>query len=179
VVLLQPHAGADVRGGSSDPTPATTTANSTDTTNPAKPTVRSESVAATLFGLGALRFLCGIFFTRLAQLTLPGGAGMELLPPATQAKVLKKAAAIAKERDADSPDTISTIYFTLLNGLRDVLSTEAAFRQAADDDLAHHLRCRTALRRSTWQEYADLMGTRVPRSSRSYRCGSRWWWPRR
>lgn len=93
----------------SDTTPAVTTVRATDTTHPAEPTHQSESLTALLLGLGTLLVLCGIFFSRIAKVTLPGGAGFELAP-ADQAKVVAKTAATAKERGIEDPDAIARIY---------------------------------------------------------------------
>jgi hypothetical protein len=88
----------------------TTTVNSTDTTTPGSPSIRSEAVAGTLFALGALVFLCGMFFSRIAEVTLPGGAGFKLAP-ATQAKVVEKVAAQAKAKGLPlEPGTLRQLY---------------------------------------------------------------------
>jgi len=93
------------------PAPKVSEVHSVDTTTPGEPTLRSEAVAATLFGLGALLLLCGVFFPRISKITLPGGAGIELIAPETQAKVVEKTVAQAMAVGlALEPKTLAVIY---------------------------------------------------------------------
>src|SRR3954453_1762226 len=87
----------------------TTTVSSTDTTTPGNPSVRSEPLAAALFGLGALVFLTGVFFGRLEEVTLPGGAGFKL-SPAAQATVVEKVAKEAETARRLEPQTLRRLY---------------------------------------------------------------------
>lgn len=88
----------------------TTKVGSTGTTTPGAPSIRSEAVAATLFALGALVFLCGTFFARISEVTLPGGAGFKLTPE-TQAKVVEKVATQAESEGLPlQPDTLRRWY---------------------------------------------------------------------
>jgi hypothetical protein len=96
----------------------TTTVRSTDTTTPGKSTLRSETVAGTLFGLGALLFLCGLFFGRISEVTLPGGAGFKL-DPAAQAKVVAKVAERAQQTKGlePEPETMQKLYTAAIQEL--------------------------------------------------------------
>jgi hypothetical protein len=76
---------------------------------PGRPTIRSEPVAVTLFGLGALVFLSGVFFVRIAEVTLPGGAGFKLAPSA-QSRVVEKVAQAAQSEGRLDPQTLRKFY---------------------------------------------------------------------
>lgn len=89
----------------------TTTVISDDTNTPGTTSLRSETVVATALALGALFMFCGVFYFRVAKLTFPGGAGLELIAPETQAKVVESAAKQAtKEGTGDDPAAISLLY---------------------------------------------------------------------
>lgn len=95
----------------------TTAVTSTDKTTPGSASLRSEAVAATLFGLGALLFLTGVFFNRVTQVTLPGGGALTLGPDA-QAKLVAKAAETAeKEGLPRDPAALAALYQVALQEL--------------------------------------------------------------
>jgi hypothetical protein len=79
---------------------------------------RSETLVTALFGLGTLMLLAGIFFGRIQEVTLPGGAGLKLTPDA-QAKVAAKVADEAKSNPqlSDDPATIERLYQITLDHL--------------------------------------------------------------
>lgn len=95
----------------------TTVVRSRDTTTPGKLSLRSEAVAATLFALGALLVLCGLFFNRITKVTLPGGGGFEL-GPESQAKVVAKAAETAERQGLPlEPQMLAALYRAALEEL--------------------------------------------------------------
>jgi len=75
------------------------------------PSKRSETLVITLFGLGTLLFLCGVFYGRIQEVTLPGGAGFKLGESA-QAKVKSTVVEAAKSNPdlTDDPETIARLY---------------------------------------------------------------------
>jgi hypothetical protein len=100
----------------------TTTVSSTETTTPGKAGVRSESVAAALFGLGAILFLVGIFFGRIQEVTLPGGGGFKLVSPEVKEAVTEKVAQKVQQDPAltDDPKTAIALYEATLDKLQDI-----------------------------------------------------------
>lgn len=104
---------AEARGGTT-----TTAVESTEKSAPGEPAERSEAIVAAALGLGSILFLCGIFFGRIQEVTLPGGAGFKL-GPAAQAKLAEKVTATAKARDdlSDDPETIAALYRAALDEL--------------------------------------------------------------
>jgi hypothetical protein len=109
----------------------TTTVSSTDTTTPGKTSVRSESVAAALFGLGAIVFLIGVFFGRIQEVTLPGGGGFKLSPKAQEAVKEKVAEKVEQDPTLTAdPKTAITLYeaaLTELQGMSGVPPRELAY----------------------------------------------------
>jgi hypothetical protein len=96
----------------------TTTVSSTDTTTPGKASVRSASTAAALLGLGAIVFLVGIFFGRIQEVTLPGGAGLKLSPQAQKAVKEKVAEKLKQDPQLkEDPTTGITLYDAALREL--------------------------------------------------------------
>jgi hypothetical protein len=68
---------------------------------------RSETLVIALITLGAFLLLAGLFFGRIQEVTLPGGAGFKLTTD-TQAKVAARAVAEAKV-NPDIPDNPATV----------------------------------------------------------------------
>ncbi len=97
----------------------TTTVLSTETTTPGKTSVRSESVAAALFGLGSILFLVGVFFGRIQEVTLPGGGGVKLISPEVKEAVTEKVAEKVKQDPniPENPETAIALYEATLNQL--------------------------------------------------------------
>jgi hypothetical protein len=118
-------AGPDSGGGSAD-TPTSgetagnsqTTVDSVTTSSGGGTSGRSETLVIALFGLGALMLLCGIFFGRIQEVTLPGGTSLKLSEDA-QAKVAAKVADEAKTNPqlSDDPQTIKRLYQITLDHL--------------------------------------------------------------
>ncbi len=97
----------------------TTTVYSTATTTPGKASVRSESVAAALFGLGAIVFLIGIFFGRIQEVTLPGGGGFKLSPAAQETVKDKVAEKLQQDPNLTAdPKTAIKLYAAALRELQ-------------------------------------------------------------
>ena len=88
----------------------TTKVDSTDTTTPGKGVVRSETVAAALFGLGAIVFLTGVFFGRVQEIVLPGGAVLKLTQKQQEAVREQVAEEIKKDPEL-ATDPIAVIEF--------------------------------------------------------------------
>ncbi len=98
--------------------PSVTAVESTDTTTPGKTVRAAETIPTTLFALGALLLLCGVFYPRIAKVTLPGGAGIELTAE-QQAGVVKEAVAQAQATDLPTePETIAEVYSETVQALR-------------------------------------------------------------
>lgn len=96
----------------------TTEVRSLDTTSPGTSSIRSEAVAATLFGLGAILMLCGAFFPRISKVSLPGGGGFELLAPPDQARVVERTAQAAKQQGLElEPERLAALYRTAIEEL--------------------------------------------------------------
>jgi hypothetical protein len=108
-----------------------TTVNSSETTSGGGPSRRSETLVITLLALGSLLFLCGVFFGRIQEVTLPGGAGLKL-SEAVQAKVAAKVASEAKANPklGDDPATIARLYQMTLDHLG-TLYPESAIAQSS------------------------------------------------
>jgi hypothetical protein len=107
-------ANADTEGGTT-----TTRVDTTDTKTPGEPAERSEAVVAALLGLGSVLFLCGVFFGRIQEVTLPGGAALKLAPEA-QEKLVEKvtaAASAAPDLSPDDPQTMLRLYQQSLDEL--------------------------------------------------------------
>jgi len=119
----------------------TTSVQSTDTSTPGSPSLRSEAVAATLFGLGALLFLTGLFFNRVTQVTFPGGGALTIGPD-TQATLVAKAAETAEKQGLPrDPDTLAALY-------------QAAFQELAKRQPPVYY----PYRRSRWPGGSDWFG---------------------
>jgi hypothetical protein len=88
-----------------------TKVDTTDTKTPGDPAERSEAVVAALLGIGSILFLCGVFFGRIQEVTLPGGAGFKLAPEA-QAQLAEKVteAAINAPDLSPDPQTVGRLY---------------------------------------------------------------------
>jgi hypothetical protein len=115
-------ANADTQGGTT-----TTRVDTTDTSTPGQPAERSEAVVAALLGLGSVLFLCGVFFGRIQEVTLPGGAGLKLAPEA-QARLAEKVTAAANEApklSAEDPETIRRLYQRALAEMSSELAAAA------------------------------------------------------
>jgi hypothetical protein len=99
-------AAADQAGGTT-----TTAVQSVDKTAPGSWSAGSESVVATLVGLGVLLLLCAAFFGRVTKVMLPGGAGFEL-GPETQVQIAKLATATAQTEEglSPTPETVALLY---------------------------------------------------------------------
>lgn len=120
----------------------TTSLQSTDTSTPGSASLRSEAVAATLFGLGALLVLTGLFFNRVTQVTFPGGGALTIGPD-TQATLVAKAAETAEKQGLPrDPATLAALY-------------QAAFEELAKRRPAAYY---TSYRRSGWPGGSDWVG---------------------
>lgn len=97
---------ADPAGGTT-----TTAVQSVDTTAPGSWSAGSDSVVATLVGLGVLLLLCAAFFGRVTKVMLPGNLGLELAPE-TQVQIAKLATATAQKEEGLSatPETVALLY---------------------------------------------------------------------
>jgi hypothetical protein len=109
----------------------TTTVLSTEATTPGKSSVRSESVAAALFGLGSILVLTGIFFGRIQEVTLPGGGGVKLISPEVKEAVTEKVAEKVEQDPAltADPKTAIALYEATLNRLQSM--GELALQESA------------------------------------------------
>lgn len=96
----------------------TTAVSSRDVATPGEPSFRSESLAATLFALGAIVFLIGIFFGRIQEITLPGGGGFKLSPETTEAVKEKVAKKLKQDPTlTEDPQTAIALYESAISEL--------------------------------------------------------------
>jgi hypothetical protein len=90
-------------------------------------TRRSETLVGTLLVLGALVLLTGAFYSRISELSLPGGGGLKLLPlapsPATQATIARVIA--ARPELTDQPEKAEMLYLAALSDAQSKIYDQA------------------------------------------------------
>jgi len=82
------------------------------------PSKRSETLSLALLGLGGLFVLCGVFFGRIQEVTLPGGGSLKLTEE-TQAQIASKVVDVANNDPGLTADaaTIGRLYEKTLESL--------------------------------------------------------------